>query len=53
MVTRRTTFRLYPNTAQEKALYEWRRMHCYLYNSALADRRDSYQREQKSITYFD
>jgi putative transposase len=53
MVTRRTTFRLYPNAAQEKALYEWRRMHCYLYNSALADRKNSYQREQKSVTYFD
>jgi putative transposase len=53
MVTRRTTFRLYPNAAQEKALYGWRRMHCYLYNSAIADRRDSYQREQKPITYFD
>jgi putative transposase len=53
MVTRRTTFRLYPNAAQEKFLYEWRRMHCYLYNSALADRRDSYQRENKSVTYFD
>lgn len=53
MVTRRTTFRLYPNATQEKMLYEWRRMHCYLYNSALADRRDSYQRENKSVTYFD
>jgi len=53
MVTRRTTFRLYPNATQEKILYGWRRMHCYLYNSALADRRDSYQRENKSVTYFD
>jgi len=53
MVTRRNTFRLYPNAAQEKVLYEWRRLHCYLYNSALADRRDSYQRENKSVTYFD
>ena len=53
MVTRRTAFRLYPNSAQEKMLYEWRRMHCYLYNSALADRRDSYQHENKSVTYFD
>jgi putative transposase len=53
MVTRRTTFRLYPTAAQEKLLYGWRRMHCYLYNSALADRRDSYKREQKSVTYFD
>ncbi|PLS68084.1 MAG: transposase, partial [Cyanobacteria bacterium M5B4] len=53
MPTRRTTFRLYPTAAQEKILYDWRRMHCYLYNSALADRRDSYRREQKTVTYFD
>ena len=53
MATRRTTFRLYPNQAQEKTLYAWRRMHCYLYNSALADRRDSYQREGVSVGYFD
>lgn len=53
MVTRRTTFRLYPNATQEKMLYEWRRMHCYLYNSALADRRDSYKHDGQSVTYFD
>lgn len=53
MVTRRTTFRLYPNAAQQKMLYEWRRMHCYLYNSALADRRDSYKHDGQSVTYFD
>ena len=53
MVTRRTTFRLYPTQAQEKTLYAWRRLHGYLYNSALADRRDSYQREGVSINYFD
>ncbi|PLS67313.1 MAG: transposase, partial [Cyanobacteria bacterium M5B4] len=53
MPTRRTTFRLYPTAAQEKILYDWRRMHCYLYNSALADRRDSYRHEQKTVTYFD
>jgi putative transposase len=53
MVTRRITFRLYPTKAQEKELYEHRRMHCYLYNSALADRRDSYKREGKSVNYLD
>ena len=42
MVTRRITFRLYPTASQEKILYDWRRLHCYLYNSALADRKDSY-----------
>jgi putative transposase len=53
MATRRTTFRLYPNQAQEKTLYAWRRLHGYLYNSALADRRDSYQKEGVSVNYFD
>ncbi len=53
MVTRRTTFRLYPTRAQEKTFYAWRRLHGYLYNSALADRRDSYQREGVSVNYFD
>jgi len=53
MATRRTTFRLYPNQAQEKTLYAWRRLHGYLYNSALADRRDSHQKEGVSVNYFD
>jgi putative transposase len=53
MSTRRTTFRLYPTQAQEKTLYAWRRLHGYLYNSALADRRDSYQKEGVSVNYFD
>jgi len=53
MITRRTTFRLYPSKPQEKILFEWRRLHCYLYNSALADRRDSYKRESRSVTYLD
>ena len=49
-----TTSRLYPNATQKKVPYEWRRgMHCYLYNSGLGDRRDSYQRENKSVPYFD
>jgi len=53
IVTRRITFRLYPKPAQARKLYEWRRLHCYLYNSALADRKDSYQRLGQSVGYFD
>ena len=53
MVTRRITFRLYPTASQEKILYDWRRLHCYLYNSALADRRDSYKLKGVSVDYFD
>ncbi len=53
IVTRRITFRLYPKPIQERKLYEWRRLHCYLYNSALADRKDSYQKLGQSVGYFD
>ena len=53
MLTRRTTFRLYPSAPQEVKLFEWRRLHAYLYKSALADRKESYQRLGKSVGYFD
>lgn len=53
IVTRRVTFRLYPKPAQEQKLYEWRRLHCYLYNSALADRKESYQKLNQSVSYLD
>jgi len=53
IVTRRVTFRLYPKPAQERKLHEWRRLHCYLYNAALADRKDSYQKLNRSVNYFD
>ncbi|MDJ0530932.1 MAG: transposase [Xenococcaceae cyanobacterium MO_207.B15] len=52
-VTRRVTFRLYPTTAQEKKLFEWKRLHCYLYNACVEHRRTSYQKEGKSVNYFD
>ena len=53
MLTRRTTFRLYPKPAQEAQLFEWRRLHAYLYNSALADRKDSYKKRGESVDYYD
>ena len=53
MLTRRITFRLYPKPAQEAQLFEWRRLHAYLYNSALADRKDSYQKRGETVDYFD
>ncbi len=52
-VTRRVTFRLYPNTAQKQQLFEWKRLHCYLYNACVEHRRTSYQKFGKSINYFD
>jgi putative transposase len=53
MVTRRQTFRLYPNKAQEKALFDARRLHCYLYNACVAQRQTEYKQHHRTISYFD
>ena len=53
IATRRTTFRLYPHLAQTAKLFEWRRLHCWLYNQALSDRQIVYKRDNKSVSYFD
>ncbi len=53
LATRRTTFRLYPNQAQTAKLFEWRRLHCWLYNQALSDRQIAYKRDHKSVSYYD
>lgn len=53
IVTRRATFRLYPNKSQEAKLHYWRRLHKDLFNACLAERRTAYQREGRSIGYFD
>ncbi len=53
MLTRRVTFRLYPSKTQTAKLFEWRKLHQLLYNSAVADRKDSYQRLGQSVDYFD
>ncbi|XFA73011.1 transposase [Thermosynechococcaceae cyanobacterium Okahandja] len=53
MVTRKQTFRLYPNKAQEKALFAARRLHCYLYNACISHRQFEYKHHRKLITYFD
>lgn len=52
MLTRRVTYRLYPTKQQTDKLFEWKRLHCYLYNAALADRRDMYKRWEISVDYF-
>ena len=51
MATRRQTFRLYPNKAQETALLSARRLHCYVFNACLAHRQFEYKVNRKSITY--
>ncbi len=53
IVTRRATFRLYPNKSQEAKMHYWRRLHKDLFNACLAERKTAYQREGRSIGYFD
>jgi transposase len=52
MLTRRTTFRLYPNRTQEAKLFEARRLHAYLYNACIEHRKTSYRKFGKSVDYF-
>ncbi|MEA5518598.1 transposase [Limnoraphis robusta] len=53
MVTRRITYRLYPNRRQETQLHWARRMHCCLYNAAVTNRKTQYQRFNHSVDYFE
>lgn len=53
MVHRKVTFKLYPNAAESERLEAWVRLHCELYNAALEERIDAYQKCGKSINYFD
>jgi putative transposase len=53
MLTRRTTFRLYPSANQAKQLHDWRRMHQALYNAALYNRKTQYQKFGHSVDYFE
>ena len=52
MLTRRITYRLYLGAAQERKLLWARRLHCLLYNAAIADRRGMYKRWGISVDYF-
>ena len=52
MATRRYTFRLYPNKEQERKLFSARRLHAYLYNACIANRRFEYKKNQQSVSYF-
>ena len=53
MAIRRTTYRLYPTTTQERRLYEWRRLHKDLYNAAIYNRKTQYERFGHSVDYFE
>ncbi|MBO8129198.1 MAG: IS200/IS605 family element transposase accessory protein TnpB [Peptococcaceae bacterium] len=43
-------FRIYPNKAQERKLLRWLETCRRIYNTALAQRRDAWEREKRSIT---
>jgi putative transposase len=53
MATRRQTFRLYPSKAQEKALFEARCLHCYLYNACVSHRETEYKLHRRTVTYLE
>jgi len=53
VTTRRQTFRLYPNKAEEKALFEARRLHAYLYNACISHRQYEYQVNQRNVDYME
>lgn len=46
-------YRAYPTTAQADAMAEMVDTHRHLYNRALAERKDAWEREQRSVSYGD
>ena len=53
MTTRRITFRLYPKKEQAQKLHQWRKLHQYLYNACIDERRVQYEKFGNSVNYFD
>jgi len=53
LLTRRQTFRLYPNKTQEQKLFEARRLHCYLYNACVTHRRYEWRVNKRSVSYME
>ena len=52
-ITRRVTFRLYPNKTQEQKLHYFRKLHKHLYNACVYHRKTQYQKFGQSVDYFD
>jgi len=52
-ITRRVTYRLYPNRQQEQKLHYWRRLHASLYNAAVYNRKTQYQKFGHSVNYLE
>ncbi len=53
MVLKAFQYRLYPSKAQSEALAEMLETCRHLYNHSLEERRDAYEREGKSLNYYD
>ena len=49
--TRNIEFRIYPTIGQERSLFGWLDLHRELYNAALQERRDAYQKCGISLSY--
>jgi putative transposase len=53
MAIRRYTFRLYPNKTQERALFDARRLHAYIYNACISHRRFEWKKNKKTVDYLE
>ncbi len=53
MATKQVIFQLYPNKTQQTKLHYWRKLHCLLYNAAVANRKTQDQKFGHSVDYFD
>jgi putative transposase len=51
MDLRKVTYKLYPNAGQEASLRDLLRHHCNLYNAAVQERRDAWEKHGVSISY--
>jgi putative transposase len=52
-ITRRITYRLYPSPSQLRMLSDWRRLHAYLYNAAIANRKTQYKHFKLAVGYYE
>ncbi len=52
-ITRRVTYRLYPNRQQEETLHYWRRLHASVYNAAVYNRKTQHQKFGHSVNYLE
>ncbi|XWK86825.1 MAG: transposase [Phormidium sp.] len=53
MAIRRTTFRIYPTKTQERVLFGARRLHSYLYNACIANRRYEWKANKRNVSYLE